>query len=711
MVTCDKCNSKLEEGSKFCPNCGNKIFETVFCPNCGEKSSSGFDFCEKCGASMKAEEIEKTEVISEQIIEEPDKAKDTVKKRKSFFSGKKAKIIAGVAVAAILLFIVFTMKPFEPKQLSSLLYIKDNELYFTFLSNVDPFQVTDALLPNSADYVVPDIDDWLELNSCYKIFLFNEDGNIMFYPDKADDEEFSTYYYRKLEADNTNPPPAVKIDSNILAGRDFQISKDGSKVFYIKGHDGRLYFNNLKEKEKIDNDVYSFAIDDNGDCIIYITEDGTIYEKDIKGKAEKEKIDSDSTIEKICDNLNKMLYRKNGSLYLKEKGKDKVKIASDVDFSVSMTNTGEYYYIKSRDFNIKLSDFVEDDLALSDEDISEPIKEDYQTQQLVEGWYSDYYKTVTDWDAYYDAQDRYREKIMRDQLRQMLRNTEKTIENRVLYYNDGKKETLISENVLYAVEMNINNPVLVYTKYNITDINKVKLSEISSEYDVDYLIDYALDESSEVYFALKEVEINTDQTNAETFKTNYSGTSVYYIEDFTVDGGCGNLMEIKISNGKISNPVKIDDEVNGYKFINKSDSFVYFKDVKGPIGDMYMNGKRLATDVYIPNIYCFEDSDTLIFCDDFSHDGESGSAKLMMFKDGKMKKIADDVSSFVAEDENNIAYITNYSAKRGIGDLMLYNGSEKPVEIDYDVMGLIWKYDLLDFETYLFSTYHGYYGW
>ena len=79
-----------------------------------------------------------------------------------------------------------------------------------------------------------------------------------------------------------------------------------------------------------------------------------------------------------------MLYRKNGSLYLKEKGKDKVKIASDVDFSVSMTNTGEYYYIKSRDFNIKLSDFVEDDLALSDEDISEPIKEDYQTQQLVE---------------------------------------------------------------------------------------------------------------------------------------------------------------------------------------------------------------------------------------------------------------------------------------------------------------------------------------
>ena len=34
---------------------------------------------------------------------------------------------------------------------------------------------------------------------------------------------------------------------------------------------------------------------------------------------------------------------------------------------------------------------------------------------------------------------------------------------------------------------------------------------------------------------------------------------------------------------------------------------------------------------------------------------------------------------------------------------MLYNGSEKPVEIDYDVMGLIWKYDLLDFETYLFQ--------
>ena len=73
MVTCDNCNSKLEEGSKFCPNCGNKIFETVFCPNCGEKSSSGFDFCEKCGASMKAEEIEKTKLFPNKSLKNPTK--------------------------------------------------------------------------------------------------------------------------------------------------------------------------------------------------------------------------------------------------------------------------------------------------------------------------------------------------------------------------------------------------------------------------------------------------------------------------------------------------------------------------------------------------------------------------------------------------------------------------------------------------------------
>ncbi len=51
MCKCSKCGISINEGTKFCPECGNKIEATKpsFCVNCGTKIKPGVKFCPECG--------------------------------------------------------------------------------------------------------------------------------------------------------------------------------------------------------------------------------------------------------------------------------------------------------------------------------------------------------------------------------------------------------------------------------------------------------------------------------------------------------------------------------------------------------------------------------------------------------------------------------------------------------------------------------------
>ena len=62
MVTCQNCGTELEDGAKFCKNCGSQIIEkqdenkedTKFkiCDNCGFKVDEDIKFCPKCGSKV-----------------------------------------------------------------------------------------------------------------------------------------------------------------------------------------------------------------------------------------------------------------------------------------------------------------------------------------------------------------------------------------------------------------------------------------------------------------------------------------------------------------------------------------------------------------------------------------------------------------------------------------------------------------------------------
>jgi hypothetical protein len=597
-------------------------------------------------------------------------------------------VVAILAVVAIILF----FNPFKLNAKSPVFYIKDKEINSTYLSPVKPFEITDDFIYTEYD---PDDEDFVEAVANFDPVLLSKDGRHLFYFDRITDEGLASLYYRDLKNEKTRSN-AIKIDSDIHVLRPIEITEGNLKLFYIKDTDNRFYYYNMDEKIKISSDVENFYVDKTGKYVVYIDTEGTIYEKELSGNDPGIKIDSNSYIYDVNDDLSRIYYTKDGSLYMKERGKDKVKLASDVSRVVSVIDGTGVYYMKTEQIKHKLEDYVIDDMLESDSSIKIPdlpSLDDYQEYKYVEDyWYGGYWDYETDWDAYNEAYEkyteemsRYEEKSERDNLRSALSTEEITSYNDILYFSDGTKETKISDDISLVIGRSEINAAILYIKYQKSAIEKIKLSEISS-------IDQAraaVEESNsvdnkEIYVARGSTEISIGRDNKDIFRLNTKGTRVYYLEDYE---DSGTLYYIEIINDKPSSPVKVDEDVCSYTLLDEDDSIVYFKDLKDDSGDLYMDGNFIAYDVFADNLSCIEGSSSLIFYTDFSDKSYSGT--LNLFKNNKLTKVADDVSFFVAVNNGQIVYLADYNMEKARGDAMLYNGSDKPVMVDTDITALI----------------------
>jgi membrane protease subunit (stomatin/prohibitin family) len=52
---CPKCGQPIDEGQKFCNNCGSRVFEERSCIKCGKPMGSSSKFCSECGAKQTAD--------------------------------------------------------------------------------------------------------------------------------------------------------------------------------------------------------------------------------------------------------------------------------------------------------------------------------------------------------------------------------------------------------------------------------------------------------------------------------------------------------------------------------------------------------------------------------------------------------------------------------------------------------------------------------
>lgn len=686
---CSNCGEIHEKGTKFCTTCGSPMIEKIFCSHCGIQATDDIDNCPQCGKPLKENEKAPEKVLNPSQGELDSKGMITGKIK--VFLQHKSKTVMSVFAIVLIIAAAFTGFALKPNKDHSLLYIKDNELNFTFIPKIKAFQVSEKFLDTTSGLNIS--QSQVDEMSNNDFVHYCNDGKIMFYPDRINDNGKATYYYRNLLKDNTKADAAIKLDSDINLYNGIQISEDGKRAFYTKGSDGKLYYNNMTDKEKIDSNVSSFFVDPAGEYIIYTKDGNMICEKDIKGNTAISKIDSDALISHVSSDLSKIYYMKENTLYIKEKGSDKREIASNINGELYFNDSG-CYYEKTDEVKYKLSDYVDDDLLAADQNIMEPNINDYQKTVRRENYFYGYYDSIeTDYDAYNAAQDRYAETYDRRNLRDVLANQEKTTNNVKLYFYDGKIETLVSENIYTILDVSSDEARVVFQTVETTNIGKIKMSQINSVFDVESKIDESQVPSTDIFVAVNGIGSKMAQNGAT--RITVRGNKINFIDDPSETDNTGTLMECKIENGKAMTPVKIDEDVQNYRYRNDSDSLIYFKDLdEYGSGVVYENKNKIAADVRIDRIYSFPNSSSLLFYTDYNSEKMNGT--LSLYENGKIQKISDDVSSFIAENEKNVVYQTDYDFEKCEGNALLYAGSAESIKIDENVNALLWKPEFID---------------
>lgn len=690
MIICSNCKKELEDGTRFCDGCGTQIHETIYCPNCGKQTSTEFEFCQSCGSA---------------INESAAKPVESVKKKYN----KKGLIVIGIGVVAIIA-LTLIVSLFSGKGTENYaLYIKEGELFYNDFSK-DPWQVSGRFINESNNYtdgVMSESGEYLG-----QVCSMSQDGELLFFPDRitSEDDGFPLYY-RNIKKPKKDP---VKIDSDV---RMYNVNDSATVVTYVKGNDSILYQYDMKsgEKKKVDSDVeFVYYVNENGTVVVYLSgEDNTLYEYDIKAD-KKEKIDSEiSSIEYWNDDNTTVFYVKEGTLYKKERNKDRVKISSDVHLVINVYESGEVYYLKYDSSEKSLMDYVVDDMKDTDATITEPTRPEYPFRwdfDTDEEFSAAREQYEIDSDTYEIAYDNYIDKLNRDGLRERLENNTISQESYTLCYYNGKEEEVLTDAFVYDEiqqnyyfnRFNSSTPVISFEAYNQSTFEKANLSEVQNVYEVEDMVDAALFTSVERYVSVGSDMKVFEQTAAKNIKISDDGKLIYYVDDVPEGKSYGDLYKVVVSGKELQKAELYDSDV----YVDKIDfiegnKIMYFKDVSGSSkGELYFDKTKIDYDVKINDVYYNEESKQFIYYTDWNNEKDYGTLKI--FKKGKAEKVYDDVHRFSLTPEGEVLFLYDYSMNSYKGDLYMYkNGKSK--KIDEEVV-TIFSYDGEDRGGYI-------YGW
>ncbi|MCM1541273.1 MAG: zinc-ribbon domain-containing protein [Blautia sp.] len=674
MVICPKCGKELEDGSKFCENCGTSIPEQkaqaavqepvkepvqaqsagyVFCPGCGKKLPAGTGFCDSCGASLgaAAQQAGASNTASKQAGTSAAGGNPV----KNLLAGMNKKVLAaGLAAAGILLVALVCVGIFSAAgkrggaQPECALYVKDEEILFSNLNSKEPLQVTEHLIKGDADnYDFVDID---ELLSYYT--TISADGKYLFFPDKGDgrssfyrDGSGPTIYYSRISKLGKE---AVKIDSDIY---EYAVSDDAAYVTYLKN--GTLYSYNMKkdDKEKISGDVTEFYVSDDGKQVYYIDDDETLYLWTM-GKG-KEKIDSgisyvsthflyyyfnERPICYISDDFKTIYYKKDGNLYRSSVGKEREKIASDVFRVIRVFDSGCIYYFKEMELSREM--FFEDDSEAGD--YSSPMFPSDDITKLFG----------------------------------------------MFCYFDGRKETEIGVGVINSYQAASDAEALAFALLDPEDFDRVTLSDIYANGSSLDALNERLPEEMILSLALKDKVIPLDIEGEDMYDWQISpdGSRILYLDDYNDEKYEGDLYLVTVKGNKLSDAEQVASDAYGSGWGFAGDSYVYYADVdtRDRTGEFYVDGKLVADDVYLSGRTSA--SGVYYFYSDYDYEKERGT--LQYYAGGKAVAIAEDVHDYYVIGEKEVLVLNDYNLNRYEGDLYLYD-RKKLKAIDEDVVCIV----------------------
>lgn len=648
------------------------------CPKCSKELEDGIKFCDACGAEISEPPVEPTLAASE------EKAGLLQKITKKYL------VLGGAVLAAIAVIVLVVCLLTGGKERPYALYLRDGEIFYSDFSKDGPVEISSRLLNGE------DVDDEdLGVSNFYSLGAYiatRNNGKRIFYPDRTDSSaDGITLYCRDLDKPEEEP---IKIDSDVTS---YAVNEDGTCVVYLKGDwdEGILYIHDLENKDKIASEVVGFYVSDDFKKVGYLTAEGSLY--CWYAKKDKEKFSSDvEQVLYVADDLTVAYYMKDDALYRhEEKGNNKVKIASDISNVMAIYSTGEVYYTRSETVEISVMSYINDDMAKTDAQMKEPKRDTYSS-------YSDYM----------EAYDAYQDKLYRDYLRDYLEDETFNQERTSLYYYDGKKETLVAANI-GRMEYSTSSAIMVVEACEDSNIRKIKASEldIESVYWGDYGIYEMINDVQEAslahYLVIGGVKEEIEQTAANIYRYYIAddGSSVYFMDN--ISERHAELYKIAIVDGAAESPELYDSDVYIYHyscyFVDEN-KLLYFKNVSddGWTGDLYIDKKEIDYDVYVePNLIAYEDG-VIAYFTDWNSNKQYGTLK--MYNGKEKTKVADDVHFFTIAQDGGILYLHDYSLNYYKGTLSLYKNGKRE-KVDDDVSTLLMVFDSKIMGQYLL------YGW
>ncbi len=719
MRVCPNCSKELADGIRFCDACGTPIPEA---PAPIQEPAA-----EPVAAPLEQEPIATpAENISEEPLhQEAAPAATGAAQENALLAAikkvpKKIWIIAGAAVAAVALIILVCCLIFGGKAPKYALYLKDNELFYSDLTKGGSFQVSDRLLADVSD-------DFNAASSASGFSLYNalcDNGNRLFYLDRLEeDSDGASIYYRDLDDAKAE---SVKIDSGI---RTYAVNEKGTRMIYLKSS-GDLYLHDMKDKEKLANEVSGFTVSKDLKKVIYQNEENSLYLwKD--GSAEKI-VSNVTAVKYISEDLSVVYYTKDEALYKwSEKSGEKDKLLNEYAYIVTIYESGEIYYLTSSKTESTVMDYVVDNLAESDAAMtqpesparpsyptypsrpSSPYYSQYSTTEEYEAAYAQYeidlaayqaeYDRIkqeynaameqyyADYEAYEEAYDAWWDKRSRDYLRESLEGYTLSSSSYTLHYYKDGESTQVAENVsnYYSVDTAADTAVALFECNVSNAVEKLKLSEIESAYDAYVQIRESLDAGSEYTVAIGKNASALDEENVQNISLCSDGKVLYFLRDVNEEKQTGELCKIHISGGELGKTESCDTDVSISYIRYSNGSLLYYKDFNNETmqGDLYMDGENIDYDVYAGG-YALKDG-KLLYCTDYNAEKSMGTLKI--YKKGDRTKIADDVYDFRFAADGAVLYIYDYSLKSSSGTLYSYKNG-KAEKLDEDVNAFIYVY-------------------
>lgn len=737
-MICKKCNSEISDDIKFCPYCGEKVFETVgetevlseniiepeipeVCSN--EAIEQNVADISNLGYSVNSNDnqttvltVEEASVAIEQgtsvLVADPPIIENTISEN----SGTDA-YIPKIDIGDLVQKIDENQKPKKAKSLKKilipvitiLLCISVGIFGFMFFSNNK-----DDTIETPAVYVTDDNELFVieslgkkeaktflvtDEYCMYEPYYFSEDAKYILYC--TGEEDSMKLELREIGNEKATPVVLAKNISSVEA-----VSEDLKTIVYEKNENVYLV-NQKRESETLIKDAYVYNVSPKVDSLICInydsdTGENTLYYVDVKTKNVVE-LYSDIT-SYSCDENNEYIYvLDDTSLYKISKNAEKEKIAKDVvDFE--LVGTRLYYTTLAETYTY--DKFVNDPYKEKDANIVEPDWDDYEPdrenfKKEEEGFFGTY--TTIDYDAYENAysvaEDRYETDYEnyivaeeRNEVRSILKENELSTYN--LFSYESSKSELIYSGLCSAYVYNINgvdgdiSSTIRGQVYDtpVTEIKKVDIDVFITEYG------YATDDYYEIIFDKLKVEtiiingkssIIVDLSKKESLECIWydKNMSSYIVgvlvekEDEDIDEIC-TLYSLSDKSTSFESAEIIAEDVFAVMYYEKD--YFTFSDFSKKNRTLTMNtSKGSIDDVDSFGIMTFPSEKGVFYYS--TDESENGEATIWKYSKGESTKIAEDVlfSSFCEYDGQYLGLTdVEYSEDLYSGDLICINGDE-----------------------------------